>query len=431
MQYVIYQLASWFTFILLFPLFFIYSALTGKYRHGLAERLGFYSFPGGRDGKQPRIWLHAASVGEVQVARALIDEIRRTMPDAALFLSTVTEQGNSVARRQIGPDVTCFYAPLDLAGVASRALRTMRPSVYVCLETELWPTMIRQAAHQGAAVLLLNGRMSERSYKRYRMVKKFMRDLLSRFAAISVIGPDDATRYIALGAQPAKVAVHGNAKYDLTASQPAPEVKDEYRRLLALAGSEQVLVAGSTHTGEEAMLVEVYRELGRTLPDLLLLIVPRHLQRLAEVEALLAENALPFERLSQVRQRRRSAGIILVDSVGELAGLYSVATFVFCGGSLVPKGGHNIMEAAVWGKPVFYGPSMKDFNDARELLESAQAGFTVDNPEQLTRGILHLAGRPDEYKEVCRRAREAAMAQQGSATRQVALLREIINRRTH
>ena len=375
------------------------------------------------------IWLHGASVGEVLLAGKLIKELTKTLPEADFVLSTMTEQGMEVARKQEGDKVRCIYAPLDLTGIVGRAIQNIRPALYICLETELWPAFLLEAKRSGARLVLLNGRLSEKSFQRYRMVKGFMAKILACFSMISVVQLTDAKRYMSLGAEPEKVRVLGNAKYDQDLESLALDSQEQYRSWLNLREKQPLFVAGSTHTGEEEMLLAVFQDLKKAtgMRDLIWVVAPRHLQRLGEVEGMLKKKQVPYERLSDVKESERRTDTILVDSVGDLAGLYSIASYVFCGGSLVERGGHNIMEAAIWGKPVFYGPSMKDFSDAVELLESVGCGFPVSGPEALTESILYFMDHPEDYNTASRRALEIAATQQGAARKQASLVKEVLS----
>jgi 3-deoxy-D-manno-octulosonic-acid transferase len=422
-----YQLFSWLFVAISFLPYILYSCVTGRNLKGLGQRLGLLqnNLIGAAGGV--RVWLHASSVGEVQAAKALLQELKKILPDAAYLLSVMTEQGYAVARQQLGPEVRVFFAPLDLWGVVGRVLRRIRPSIYICLETELWPNIIIQAHRAGVKLLLLNGRLSERSYRRYRLIPGFMADLLQRFTRVAAIGKIDGERYRGLGLEPEKLLISGNAKYDHAREGCTASTEAAYRNLLGLAG-QPLLVAGSTHTGEEELLLDVVRDLktseeGR---NLIWVVAPRHLNRLAEVENLFNRRGVEFERFSDVRLHGRRAAVVLVDVMGELASIYSVATVVFCGGSLVDRGGHNVMEAAACGKPVLYGPNMKDFGDATQMLESAQVGYPVSNTRELIEKILYLLKHQEEYTAVCRRAKEVALAQQGSARRQAELVRDVL-----
>ncbi len=373
------------------------------------------------------IWFHASSVGEVQVARALVSELKAMLPDAAVVLSTMTEQGRKVAEKQLGGEVQCINAPLDLAGIVDRSIKTLQPSVYVCLETELWPNILLSVKKYGTRIALLNGRMSEKSFRRYRLIRGFISTLLSQFSEISVIQEADANRYISLGAAPEKVRVLGNAKYDLAVNGSAEDTAEKYRQLLGIDESQPVLMAGSTHSGEEQILYDVYQDLkANKEPGLVFIVAPRHIERLPEIVALFAENGVVFDLLSDIRKVGRKTDVIIVDSMGELAKMYSVATYVFCGGSLVARGGHNVMEAAVHGKPVFYGPSMDDFADAAQMLESAGAGYPVASLQGLKEGIRNFISQPEEYEYAAKQARKTAMQQVGSAQKQAQLIVDML-----
>ncbi|MDX1776433.1 MAG: glycosyltransferase N-terminal domain-containing protein [Desulfobulbales bacterium] len=396
----------------------------------MGQRFGFLEEDGGtQHGHVMRIWLHGASVGEVQLARVLINELAEILPEADFVLSTMTEQGMEVARKQVGAKARCIYAPLDLAGIVGRAIRKIRPTLYICLETELWPAFLFKAKSSGVKLILLNGRLSERSLQRYNLAKGFMTEILSCFSMIAVIQETDAQRYMSLGADPEKIRVLGNAKYDQDMDGLALASAEQYRTWLNLQPGQPVFVAGSTHTGEEEMLLKVFQDLQKVhgLQDLIWVLAPRHLQRLPEVETLLHNRQVPFERLHDVKESQRRSQTILVDTMGDLAGLYAIATFVFCGGSLVERGGHNIMEAAIFGKPVFYGPSMKDFSDAAELLEAAGGGFPVSGPAALAESIVYFWHHPEEYEAAAKRAQETAASQQGAARKQAELVKDIFS----
>lgn len=429
MLYGLYQLLGWLTFIIGLPFFLLYSLIAGRYREGLGQRFGFLGLKEQKSGSTTTIWLHGASVGEVLLAKILIKELAEILPDADFVLSTVTEQGMEVARKHSGERIRCIYAPLDLKGIVNRAITQIKPVLYICLETELWPAIIIEARRSGVNLVLLNGRLSERSFKRYQLAKGFMRRILSCFSMIAVIQEADAKRYIGLGAEPVKVRMLGNAKYDQDMAGLALENEETYRSWLNLNPNQPVFVAGSTHTGEEEMLLAVFQDLKKSsgLQDMIWVVAPRHLQRLAEVESMLKQKRVAYERLSELKSSLRSTDTILVDSMGDLAGLYSVASYVFCGGSLVERGGHNIMEAAIFGKPAFYGPSMKDFSDAVELLMPVGAGFQISGPEALTESILYFMDHPEEYQAAGRKAREIAATQQGAARKQALLVKEVLS----
>jgi len=437
--YFLYQIIAWALFLLVFPFFIIYS-LSGPPQEA-RQRLGFYPSAPKPGNKKKRIWLHAASVGEVRVARALTEEIQRQLPGTQIWVSTLTRHGQQVCREWLPPEVTCIYAPLDLAGISSRAMRTIEPDLYVCLETELWPEIILQADRRGSGPLLLNARLSDRSMRRYQgwPVRYLLGKTLARFKAIAAVSEDDARRYRDLGADPQIVTVCGNAKYDLNLAPERPaaemaanpgELAAAWRRNLGLTREQPVLVAGSTHAGEEELMLAAWRKLKRNLPGLVLILAPRHLQRLPEVEELLRERSIVFQHLASLDasgpEAEAKAAVLLVDRMGELARLYAVADYVFCGGSLVKRGGHNLLEAAAWGKPVLFGPHMDDFREEAELLRQEGAGFMVRDDEDICQRIMAFHIRPAAYGRAAQQAREIALRLRGAARQQVEIIKQFV-----
>jgi 3-deoxy-D-manno-octulosonic-acid transferase len=381
------------------------------------QRLGRYH--GAFDRSGPLIWMHAASVGEVQAARPLIAALTAQIPGCHFFLSTMTRQGRDAARARLPETVRCELAPIDTPQAVTAALRAVRPDLYICLETELWPVMLRETSRAGIPLLLLNGRLSERSFNRYRRRPGFMADLLRNFTAVGVIGEQDGARFRKLGAE--RVQVCGNLKYDMPAAD-AGAVREKYRLLLS-PGRKKVFICGSTRTGEEELLLPVYRRLrAETAEGLLWIIAPRHLKRLDEVRRLLGEAGLDYALLSDCAEKGRSADIVLVDSLGELADLYAVGDVNFCGGSLVNKGGHNIMEPVRWRRPVCFGPFMQDFADAAELVLTAGAGIQAGSADELADQLSALLRDEQRYQQVCQAAERLAQSQQGSALRQAELV---------
>ena len=378
-----------------------------------------------RDAQRPLIWIHAASIGEVQAARALIHALLDRQCGCMFFLTTMTQQGREVALSQLPEGMHCGLAPLDTPQAVARALQTVQPDMYICLETELWPMMLTKTRRAGIPMLLLNGRMSERSCRQYRRIRKTMANLLSGFAGIAVIRERDGERYRMLGAIESRIRVCGNMKYDLKVQDPR-RIQEKYRQVLNL-GDKTVFICGSTRSGEEKLLLPVYNRL-RNEADagLLWIIAPRHLDRLAEVRALLDRAGLEHDLLSDCRARGRRKDIVLVDNMGELAELYSVGDYNFCGGSLVDKGGHNIMESVRLQKPVYFGPFMKDFRDAVELVLSAGAGFQVDSADELAECLSGHMRDPNQFQQACRSAAELAVFQQGAVQRQADMVMELL-----
>ena len=375
------------------------------------------------------IWIHAASIGEVQAARALISALADQQCGCRFVLTTMTRQGKEVASSQLEADVFCGLAPLDTPQAVAMALQTLRPAMYICLETELWPMMLTRTRQAGIPMLLLNGRMSERSSKQYLRIRKTMAELLSGFAGFGVIREQDGERYCMLGAAESRIRVCGNMKYDLQVREPQ-RIQTKYRQLLNL-GNETVFICGSTRSGEENLLIPVYKRLhDKVAAGLLWIIAPRHLERLPEVRILLDSAGLEYDLLSGCMAQGRKKNIVLVDSVGELSELYSAGDYNFCGGSLVDKGGHNIMEPVRWQKPVYFGPFMKDFRDAVELVLSAGAGFQVNDADELADCLLAHMRYPRQYQQACCSAAELSVYQQGAVRRQAEMVMELLCKRS-
>ncbi len=429
MFYGIYRLLTRLSFILVFPGFLFYALLTGKHWKGLGQRLGYYREKRNlSSGGGPVIWLHAASVGEIKAAEILVDRLRSETPQAVLVLTTMTEQGLQIARHQLKRQIDCLLAPLDLPGAVTRAIHYLQPDLYLCLETELWPNMLAALRKRDIPCFLLNARLSDKSFRRYRLLQSFTSQVLDGFSSIAAISAADAARLSALKVAPEKIRVCGNVKYDLEPLPDQEKIRRDWQRRLGLTADTPVLVAGSTHGGEELLLLEVCRALKQSLPGLVLIQAPRHLGRLDAVGAELTAAGAEFDLLSRVKEKGRRHDLILVDTMGDLASLYSVATFIFCGGSLVDRGGHNIMEAASWGRPVLYGPSMKDFADAKTLLEAGGGGFQVADAAELLTRIKQLAGDPAFYRRAAIGAGKTALSQRGAAVLQLQPVLAVIRR---
>ena len=426
-MYTLYSMIIGLAFYTVLPFALLFVGITGKQREGLGQRLGLYrAIP--RCPGRSRIWLHAASVGEVQAARAIIMELHRLLPQAEFILTTMTLHGRKVAQLQLPPDTTCLLAPLDVPGVVGRVLAQLSPDVYVCIETELWPLLLHKASNRGVKVVQVNGRLSANSVAGYKKTGFFFRRVLANFTRMAVISEADRQRYLELGAVAERLQVAGNVKYDLQLPPEPEKVQHRRRQLLGIDGDTEVLVAGSTHTGEEEMLLPLLPRLAVDRP-ILFLIAPRHLQRLGELQEMLRGKEIGFHLFSELRaggQRRHP--LVIIDSLGELAEIYSVATYVFCGGSLVGRNGHNIMEAAIWDKAVFYGPSMDDFRDAVVLLEAARAGTMVKDAVDLAEQIQNCRENPEAHRLACLRAGQVARAQQGAAAQQATMIVDCLSR---
>ncbi len=422
----IYGVFSTIVFIILFPLLFPVALFRPSFRYRLGERFARYRGLGKQAGGTV-VWIHASSVGEVQAARALMQALDRDGEDLNFVLSVMTEQGHRVACRCLAESVSVIMAPLDAGCIVRRALRLIRPDLYICLETELWPAVLLGCRRSGVKMALLNGRLSERSLSGYLKIPGLMRSVVRTFDEIGVITAADRDRFLRLGADSGKIHVTGNSKYDLR-MEKSDQARSFYRGLLG-CGNREVFICGSIRHGEERMLLRTYRRLRqRGKEGLLLILAPRHLERLPGLEELLRGERLAFDRFSELGSRGRRHRVIVVDTMGELARLYAAGDYIFLGGSLVNRGGHNLMEAAFWGKPVYYGPFVGDYSDAAALLEAAGAGFPVADHRELGDRILEHMNNADAYRRACRMALEVVAAQRGAAGRQARIINSLLCR---
>lgn len=401
--------------------------LTGKYRKGFGQRFGILSpeVLAGIKGS-PRIWVHAVSVGEVTAAAPIIASLRGQLPDACIVLSTTTETGQGMARRIVTEANAFICYPLDISFVVRKAIDQVQPDIFVLVETELWPNFIRYCQSHGVKIVMTNGRLSPRSFRKYALTRFFWKGILDAVDEVGVISETDGQRFRSLGAPESRLHVLGNAKYDSLAAKASPSVQEEISLRLNIKPGERVFAAGSTHEGEDAIILGVYGELLKTWPDFKLIIVPRHIERAQAVLALAREagfeDTIAMTEIARGK-KRRDERIIVVDVIGELFKVYSLATVVFCGGSLVPKGGQNILEAAAWGKVVFYGPFMDDFREEKTMLEEAGIGMTVKNNDELLAGIVKMMADPKGLACRGERGRRIITANMGASGRYAELIK--------
>lgn len=405
-----------------FSLLFVW--ITGKHREGLLQRFAVYPKMNEVSQKKTTIWLHAASVGEVQAARTIISEIRKQLGETNIVLTTMTLAGRRVAEHQIEPQVSCYLAPLDIPGIPELAITRIKPDVYICIETELWPVLLTALSQRNIFVGMINGRISSRSYQKYKKLGNFISHVLQQFDRMAVISANDRFKYLSLGASANSIIVEGNVKYDVKPRDNAKEIVKTHRELLSIT-TEEVFIAGSTHNDEECRLLELYRNQDN-VSKMLFLLAPRHIERIDSLEKLMQEHNIDYHLYSLLKNgtQLREHSMVLIDTMGDLADIYGVADYIFCGGSLVHKGGHNLMEAAIWDRAAFYGPSIDDFHDAADLLESVGAGFEVADVDELEGLLHHYRTHPQEYSEACHRAGKIAKAQLGSSLRQTSYILE-------
>lgn len=419
-----YNLAT----LLLFPAllaFHLFQLLAGKNPPALAERLGAVSAEQMRKIRGRKvIWVHAVSVGETLAARPLLKALKERRPDWALVVSNTTATGRAVSAGIPEIDaIVCF--PFDFLPSVRHALGAVAPELVVIMETEIWPNFTREAARRGIPVVLANGRISERSFPRYRKFDWFFRPTLRLFSLLCMQAEGDLERVLAIGAPPERSVVTGNLKYDVPYREVPAAEKAQLRGEYRIPASATVICAGSTRPGEEAYLLASYQELKRERDDLFLVLAPRHPERTAEIAALLERDGFAYRRCSALDGWSGSFApgeVLLVDGVGQLMRLYALSDLCFVGGSLVELGGHNLLEPASCGIPSTFGPYMNNFRDIAALVQRYRGGVQVPSPEQLTAVWRELLGDPDRRQELGRNALCMMRENGGATARHMALM---------
>jgi 3-deoxy-D-manno-octulosonic-acid transferase len=403
-------------------------ATTHKYREGIRERLG--QVPGwlkSQARKKPVIWLHAVSVGEVLAVSRLIAELDKALPAFQVFVSTTTRTGQSLARERFGAN-RVFYCPLDFPWAVSAYLKTLKPRILVLAETEFWPNLLHSCDRRQIPVVVVNARISDRSWPRYQTLRNLWRPFLSRISRVLAQTETDAERLRTIGLLPERVTVSGNLKFDVRIAQEA-----EATRLIRTLGSGlRFLVAGSTLDGEDAALLEVWPRLLQTEPKLAMVLAPRHPERFAAVAALLEKSGIPWLRRSAWKGRApelpepmKAGSILLLDTIGELASIYSLAAVAFVGGSLFPTGGHNPLEPAQFRVPIVTGPHYANFRAITDDLREHNA-IRIAPKEELAQTLRELLQNSAEGDAMGVQARQVFEAQAGATDRSLQAIREIL-----
>ena len=393
-------------------------ATTLKYREGLMQRLGKFPPSLRTADNRPAIWLHAVSVGEVLAVSHLVKELTEAFPEHRLMISTTTRTGQALARERFGAN-RVFYCPLDLSWAVRAYLKALKPSLLILAETEFWPNLLSGCFRRGIPVAVVNARISDRSWPRYRMLRGLWRPFLSRISCVLAQTETDANRLNALGCDPNCVTVAGNLKFDVRTVGEA----DATRILKKLTPRLRLFVAGSTLDGEESALLECFPKMLQADPQLVMILAPRHPERFAAVEALLQKSGIPWVKRSGWRSQPEAslrplvAGqILLLDTIGELASVYSVATVAFVGGSLVPAGGHNPLEPAQFAVPIVMGPHYANFRTITDDLVAHDA-LRIASAEELANVLISLLRNPSEAAAMGERAKQVFVQQAGATVR--------------
>ena len=407
---------------LLLPFLFLRLWLRGRqapaYRQRWKERMAWGYLPGTLKNS---LWVHAVSVGETLAAVPMIERLLADYPQMPLLVTTTTPTGSERVKALFGDRVTHVYCPWELPTALNRFLRAFDPKMVIVLETELWPNLCAAAKRHGARLMLMNGRLSEKSYRGYSKFPRLVRPMMARFDALAVQTPVERERYVALGAWPERVHAIGSVKFDMTLDDTVRQGADALR---AMIGERPVWIAASTHPGEDEPVLAAHKALLETAPQTLLVLVPRHPERFDGVAQLIRQQGLGLARRSKQDTVTADTQVYLADTMGELLMLFGVADVAFVGGSLVPVGGHNLLEPAGWGKPVLTGPHLHNFTAISNLLDDAGALTLVDNADALAIALQALFRYPDQRQRQGQAAAAVVEANRGALEKGLKLISE-------
>jgi len=419
---ILYILASYILFIAALPVLLLHR----KTRSGLMQRLGFYP-PAKLPPKNGlRIWLHGASAGDLQALSPMIRLLRARFPGCQVIISTITNTGYMMASERLFSQVDAvLYAPYDLWGATRRAAKAIQPDLFVLEYTEIWPNLIRAVKESGARVVLVNGRFSPNHIRKYRALFNLIANPLKEIDLFLMREDEEAERVLGLGAPLERVWVTGNTKFDALASFDRSRSAENVRHALNIPDQAPVLIAGSTHEGEEEKILQVYRRLLKQHPQLRLVIAPRYIDRAGKIVGLAHDSRLTVGLRSQ--ENREGAQVIILDTIGELSQTYGLATLVFVGGSFTKRGGQNILEPAAQGRPVLFGPHMENFRDSVQVLVG-RGGIQVNDVEHLYKILAELLERPEAVSALGQMAEAAVRQVSGASQRNVSHMEALLAR---
>jgi len=428
-MYGVYSVLVVLFFVVMSP-YLVYQAIRyRKYVRSLPQRLGYLPVSFNMDAEES-IWIHAVSVGEVLTARALLPELRERYPRLRIFLSTTTMTGQQIARNNLQFVDDVFYFPFDFAFIVNRTLRLVKPRLFIMMETEIWPNLLRACRRAGVRTLLVNGRISSRSYPRYRLVRPFFRRVLRDVDRFCMQSEESARRIIDIGADRDRVAVTGSLKFDsleLPGAAGADRGRNRVLRYFRIAPDRPVIIAASTLKGEEESVLEAFQRIRATSPTALLIIAPRKPERFDEVEKLARRAGWNVARRTELRvDAEPRSDVVVLDTIGELAQVFQLGTAVFVGGSLVDHGGHNILEPAVFGKPIVFGPHMQNFAEIAKTFLDNGAAIQVQNARELEGVLLDLLGDPVRRASLGAAARALVEANRGARGRSLAAIAQLL-----
>jgi 3-deoxy-D-manno-octulosonic-acid transferase len=417
-------------FLLIMSPYFLYQAIRyRKYFSSLPQRLGYMPLSFNFDA-EPSIWIHAVSVGEVLAARALLPALRERYPRLRIVMSTTTRTGQQVARSNLQHVDEVFYFPFDLRRIMKRTVARVKPRLFIMLETEIWPNLLRVCREEGVRTVLVNGRISARSYPRYRMVRAFFRRVLAHVDRFCMQSDESARRIVEIGAERERVSVTGSLKFDsLEAPGAAPPDRGPNRvlRYFRVGPGRPVVIAASTLKGEEEPVLDAFLRIRASWGNALLIIAPRKPERFDEVERLARRGGMRVARRTELPvDAEPRVDIVVLDTIGELAQLYQVATVVFVGGSLVDAGGHNILEPAVFGKPIVFGPHMHNFAEISRTFLDNRGAIQVRSAAELETALVELLSDPVRRAGLGAAARALVEANRGARSKTLAVIAQLM-----
>lgn len=426
---IILNLAYLLAMLAMAPVVIVKAIFSERWREGWAQRLG--RVPVAPEGEGPCVWIHAASVGEANLAGGLVQAIRRRHPDWRLAVSTFTNTGQRVARERCGAAARVFYFPLDLSFVVKRVMRRIRPDAVVLVDLEIWPNFLRVARRRGVPVVVVNGRMREDKAARYAKLRWLwspLRDPSTR-NVYCVQDETYAKRFRRAGFLGERVRITGAMKYDAVATEADPAKLAELRRAFGLRQGDPLWIAACTWPGEEEICLDAHRRLLKDFPGLRLVLAPRHIERADEVARAVGRAGFSCHRRSAGSAPGSAESVLLLDTVGELSSAYGLAQAAFVGKSLTVGGGHNVLEPAALGVPTVFGPKTDNFAQETALLRSANAAKLVKNTEGLYNAVFHFLSDKPSRDVSGERGREAVLNQRGATERNLAVLREALAER--
>ena len=399
-----------------------------KFHRGFDRRLGI--LPKGLSLDRP-IWIHAVSVGEAMAVKGLIAELQKLYPDKKIVISTVTPTGNKIAQSAARDKDFVTYLPLDLGLIVKNVIDRINPSLFILAETEIWPNLVAYLYRKQIPIIIINGRISDASFKGYSLIKFLLKSVLDKVNLFCVQTERDAERLSNLGVKENRIKVTGNMKFDSATyiKEVSREDTAKYKSLLGLTRRGRLVVAGSTHTGEEKIIFSVYRKLLIEFPDLRLLIAPRHPVRAKAVQKLILDEDFNAELVSGLEKKPQNAeckDVFILDTIGELLYFYAIADIVFMGGSLIRKGGHNILEPAIFSKPIIFGEHMFNFRDIAELFSVNQAAILVHDEDELSGVIRDLLTDYSKAQELGKNARSLVLKSQGATLKNLEFIKSYL-----